>query len=38
MKRFILLIFTILPLTVLAQDAAFEKLMKEYSSSRTAQP
>lgn len=32
MKRFILLIFTVLPLTVLAQDAAFEKLMKEYSS------
>jgi len=32
MKRFILLILTILPLTALAQEAAFEKLMEEYSS------
>lgn len=32
MKRLILLILTILPITALAQEAAFEKLMNEYSS------
>lgn len=32
MKRLILLILAILPLTALAQDATFEKLMNEYSS------
>jgi len=32
MKRLILLILAILPLTALAQEAAFEKLMEEYSS------
>lgn len=32
MKRFILLLITLLPLSAMAQDANFDRLMKEYST------